>query len=279
MSPDSIDNIFVRSNRSGELIPMDNLLKVSEQATSSTLNRYNRMRAITISANLADDYTVGEALAYLENIVATELPDGVSIDYKGQSQLYQESGSSFMFIFAMALVITYLVLAAQFESWIHPLVIMLTVPLALVGAYIGLFLNGMSLNIYSQIGLVMLIGLAAKNGILIVEFANQLRDAGKAFTDALITAATQRLRPIVMTGFTTIFTALPLVLASGPGAESRAVIGMVIFAGVLFSTVLTLFVVPTIYYYMARNTTSPEARSKQLAAYEKDIPYQKGDTK
>jgi multidrug efflux pump len=137
----------------------------------------------------------------------------------------------------------------------------------------------MSLNIYSQIGLVMLIGLAAKNGILIVEFANQLRDAGKAFTDALITAATQRLRPIVMTGFTTIFTALPLVLASGPGAESRAVIGMVIFAGVLFSTVLTLFVVPTIYYYMARNTTSPEARSKQLAAYEKDIPYQKGDTK
>ena len=277
MSPSSIDNIFVRSATSGELIPMDNLLSVSEQATSSTLNRYNRMRAITISANLADDYTVGEALSYLENIVATELPDGVSIDYKGQSQLYQESGNSFIFIFAMALAITYLVLAAQFESWIHPLVIMLTVPLALVGAYIGLYLNGMSLNIYSQIGLVMLIGLAAKNGILIVEFANQLRDAGQEFTQALITAATQRLRPIVMTGFTTVFTALPLVLATGPGSESRAVIGMVIFGGVLFSTFLTLFVIPTIYYYMARNTTSPEARSKQLVAYEKDIPYQKGD--
>ena len=277
MSPSSIDNIFVRSATSGELIPMDNLLSVSEQATSSTLNRYNRMRAITISANLADDYTVGEALSYLENIVATELPDGVSIDYKGQSQLYQESGNSFIFIFAMALAITYLVLAAQFESWIHPLVIMLTVPLALVGAYIGLYLNGMSLNIYSQIGLVMLIGLAAKNGILIVEFANQLRDAGQEFTDALITASTQRLRPIVMTGFTTVFTALPLVLATGPGSESRAVIGMVIFGGVLFSTFLTLFVVPTIYYYMARNTTSPEALSQALEKQEADIPYKKGD--
>ena len=276
MSPSSIDNIFVRSASSGELIPMDNLLSVSEQATSSTLNRYNRMRAITISANLADDYTVGEALTYLENIVATELPDGVSIDYKGQSQLYQDSGNSFIFIFAMALAITYLVLAAQFESWIHPLVIMLTVPLALVGAYIGLYLNGMSLNIYSQIGLVMLIGLAAKNGILIVEFANQLRDAGQEFTDALITAATQRLRPIVMTGFTTVFTALPLVLAIGPGSESRAVIGMVIFGGVLFSTFLTLFVVPTIYYYMARNTTSPEALTQALEKQDADIPYKKG---
>ncbi|MFB0912335.1 MAG: efflux RND transporter permease subunit, partial [Glaciecola sp.] len=143
-SPSSIDNIYVRSDRTGQLIPMDNLLDISERATSNTLNRYNRMRAITISANLADGYTVGEALAFLENIVATELSGGVSIDYKGESQLYQESGSSFIFIFALALAITYLVLAAQFESWIHPLVIMLTVPLALVGAYIGLYLAGMS---------------------------------------------------------------------------------------------------------------------------------------
>ena len=276
-SPSSIDNIYVRSDRTGQLIPMDNLLDISERATSNTLNRYNRMRAITISANLADGYTVGEALAFLENIVATELSDGVSIDYKGESQLYQESGSSFIFIFALALAVTYLVLAAQFESWIHPLVIMLTVPLALVGAYVGLYLAGMSINIYSQIGLVMLIGLAAKNGILIVEFANQLRDAGVEFEEALKRASMLRLRPIVMTGFTTVFSALPLVLATGPGAESRAVIGMVIFAGVMFSAFMTLFIVPTAYAYLARGTGSPEKRARKLAELEAEVPYKKGE--
>ena len=276
-SPSSIDNIYVRSQRTNELIPMDNLLSIKEQATSNQLNRYNRMRAVTISANLADDYTVGEALAYLENIVATELPEEVSIDYKGESLLYQESGSSFLFIFALALAVTYLVLAAQFESWIHPLVIMFTVPLALVGAYVGLYLSGMSVNIYSQIGLVMLIGLAAKNGILIVEFANQLRDAGIEFEEALKRAAMLRLRPIVMTGFTTVFSALPLVLASGPGSESRAVIGMVIFAGVLFSAFMTLFIIPTAYSYLARGTGSPQKRTNKLNELEQEIPYKKGD--
>lgn len=277
-SPNSIDNIYVRSDRTGLLIPMDNVLNVREQATSNTLNRYNRMRAVTISANLADGYTIGEALTYLENIVATELPAEVSIDYKGESLLYQESGSSFIFIFMLALAITYLVLAAQFESWVHPLVIMFTVPLALVGAYVGLYLSGMTINIYSQIGLVMLIGLAAKNGILIVEFANQLRDAGMDFDDAIRRAATQRLRPIVMTGFTTVFSALPLVLASGPGAESRMVIGMVIFAGVMFSTFMTLFIVPTAYGYLARGTGSPEKRSRALDVLEEEVPYVKGES-
>lgn len=274
-SPDSIDNIYVRSDRSGKLIPLDNLLSVQEQATSNTLNRYNRKRAVTISANLADDYTVGEALTFLENVVATELPEAVSIDYKGESQLYQESGSSFVFIFALALMVTYLVLAAQFESWIHPFVIMLTVPLALVGAYVGLYLSGFSINIYSQIGLVMLIGLAAKNGILIVEFANQLRDAGTEFEEALKRASMLRLRPIVMTAFTTLFSALPLVLATGPGAESRAVIGMVIFAGVLFSVFMTLFIVPTAYSYLARNTGSPLKRTKLLESLIDDSPNDK----
>lgn len=275
-SPNSIDNIYVRSDRSGQLIPLDNLLTVREQATSNTLNRYNRMRAVTITANLADDYTVGEALSFLENIVATELPAEVSIDYKGESQLYQESGSSFVFIFALALAVTYLVLAAQFESWVHPFVIMLTVPLALVGAYIGLYLSGFSINIYSQIGLVMLIGLAAKNGILIVEFANQLRDAGTEFEEAVKRASMLRLRPIVMTAFTTLFSALPLVLATGPGAESRAVIGMVIFAGVLFSVFMTLFIVPTAYSYLARNTGSPLKRTKQLEKLTQETDYEKG---
>ncbi|MBT0585312.1 efflux RND transporter permease subunit [Alteromonas oceanisediminis] len=275
-SPRSIDNLYVRSQRTSELIPMDNLLSFDERATSSQLNRYNRMRSITISANLAEGYTVGEALAYLENIVKTELPDSVSIDYKGESQLYQESGNSFIFIFILALAITYLVLAAQFESWIHPWVIMLTVPLALLGAFVGLYLSNMSINIYSQIGLVMLIGLAAKNGILIVEFANQLRDAGEEFEMALRKASSMRLRPIVMTGFTTVFSALPLVLASGPGAESRMVIGMVIFAGVIVATFMTLFVVPTAYAWLARNTGSPLARAQKIEQLEEEIPYDKG---
>jgi multidrug efflux pump len=268
-SPQSIDNLYVRSDRSKELIPMDNLLSFEERATSSRLNRYNRMRSITISANLADGYTLGSALQYLRDIVKTELPATAAIDYKGESQLYQESGNSVLFVFMLALAITYLVLAAQFESWIHPLVIMLTVPLALVGAYIGLYIMGLTLNIYSQIGLVMLIGLAAKNGILIVEFANQLRDAGEEFEMALRRAAALRLRPIVMTGFTTVFSSLPLVLATGPGAESRTVIGVVILAGVLLATFLTLFVVPTAYYWLARNTGSPLQLSREVAALER----------
>ena len=276
-SPNSIENLYVRSSRTGELIPMDNLLTFEEQATSAQLNRYNRMRAVTISANLADGYTLGQALEYLENIVSTELPDNVSIDYKGESQLYQEAGNSFVYVFMLALAVTYLILAAQFESWVHPLVIMLTVPLALVGAYIGLFFSDMTINIYSQIGLVMLIGLAAKNGILIVEFANQLRDAGMEFEQALKRAAAQRLRPIVMTGFTTVFSALPLVLASGPGAESRMVIGMVIFSGVLVSAFMTLYVVPTAYSWLARNTGSPLMRTQEIEKLEKDIPYKKGE--
>lgn len=275
-SPNSIENIYVRSQRTQQLIPLDNLLTVTERATSNTLNRYNRMRAVTISANLADGYTVGEALAYLENIVVSELPPEVSIDYKGESQLVQESGSSFLFIFALALAVTYLVLAAQFESWIHPFVIMLTVPLALVGAYVGLYLAGFSINIYSQIGLVMLIGLAAKNGILIVEFANQLRDTGTEFDEAVKRASMLRLRPIVMTAFTTLFSALPLVLASGPGAESRSVIGMVIFSGVLFSVFMTLYIIPTAYSYLARNTGSPLKRTKKLASLSQTVPYKKG---
>lgn len=277
-SPSSIDNLYVRSQRTNELIPMDNLVTFTEQATSAQLNRYNRMRAITISANLAEGYTVGQALTYLEDIVRTELPDTVSIDYKGESQLYQEAGNSFIYVFALALAVTYLILAAQFESWVHPLVIMLSVPLALVGAYIGLYLSGISVNIYSQIGLVMLIGLAAKNGILIVEFANQLRDAGMVFEEALKKAATQRLRPIVMTGFTTIFSSLPLVLASGPGAESRMAIGMVIFSGVLVSAFMTLYVVPTAYLWLARHTNSPMMRSREVEHLDKTLPYKKGDS-
>lgn len=263
-SPDNIDNVYVRSRTTQELIPLSNLLTTRENATSSRLNRYNRLRSVTITANLVDDYTLGEALTFLKDIADEHLPEEVQIDYKGQSLLMKESGNSIFFIFVLALVITYLVLAAQFESFIHPFVILLTVPLALVGALAGLELMGMTLNIYSQIGIVMLIGLAAKNGILIVEFANQLRDKGETFEFALISAAQQRLRPIVMTTFTTVTSAIPLVLASGPGAESRMVIGVVIFAGVSLASIFTLFVVPGAYYWLCRNTGSPKAIEQAL---------------
>lgn len=263
-SPSDLDSVYVRSLRSGELIPLSNLVKVNEKATAGRLNRYNRMRSITIEANLAEGYTLGQALEFLNQVVEENISDNVSVDYKGQSALYKESGSSIVFVMMMALVVTYLVLAAQFESFIHPLVIMLAVPLAAVGALMGLKLTGMTLNIYSQIGLVMLIGLAAKNGILIVEFANQLRDKGEEFKTALVHAAKQRLRPIVMTSFSTIMSAVPLMIASGAGAESRSVIGVVIFFGVAFSTLLTLYVIPMAYYWIAKNTGSPQAVAKQL---------------
>jgi len=267
-SPDDIDNIYVRSRTSQELIPLSNLINLEENATSSRLNRYNRLRSITISANLADGYVLGDALDFLNSVVDEHLPETTQVDYKGQSLLLKESGGSMLFIFALALLLTYLILSAQFESFIHPFVILLTVPLALVGALAGLEFMGMSLNIYSQIGIVMLIGLAAKNGILIVEFANQLRDKGFAFEEALINAAKQRLRPIVMTTFTTVTSAIPLVLASGPGAESRMVIGVVIFAGVSLASLFTLFVVPGAYYWLCRNTGSPQKIAQEIEKQE-----------
>ncbi len=267
-SPDDIDNIYVRSRTSQELIPLSNLINLEENATSSRLNRYNRLRSITISANLVDDYALGDALDFLNRVVDEDLPEAVQVDYKGQSMLLKESGSSILFVFGLALLLTYLILSAQFESFIHPFVILLTVPLALVGALAGLELMGMSLNLYSQIGIVMLIGLAAKNGILIVEFANQLRDKGLSFENALINAAQQRLRPIVMTTFTTVTSAIPLVLASGPGAESRMVIGVVIFAGVSLASLFTLFVVPGAYYWLCRNTGSPQKIAQEIEKHE-----------
>ncbi|MFT5162871.1 MAG: multidrug efflux pump, partial [Alteromonadaceae bacterium] len=269
-SPSAIDNVYVRSATTAELIPLSNLMKITENATSSRLNRYNRLRSITISANLADGFSLGEALDSLNALVKQELPANALVDYKGQSQMLVESGSSMAFVFVLALLITYLVLAAQFESFIHPFVILLAVPLALVGALSGLYFAGMSINIYSQIGLIMLIGLAAKNGILIVEFANQLRDAGKEFEQALIEASTHRLRPIIMTSFTTIMSSLPLVMASGPGAESRMVIGLVILTGVSVATVMTLFVVPSAYYWLCRHTGSPLRLSRQLESYKQN---------
>jgi len=263
-TPTDLSNLYVRSQRSNQLIPLANLVALEEMADSTTLNRYNRVRAITIEANLADGLALGDALAYLDGLVREHLPGNVIVDYKGQSQDFKATGESILFVLVLGALIVYLVLAAQFESWIHPLVIMLTVPLAMGGALLGLYLTGLSLNLYSQIGLIMLVGLSAKNGILIVEFANQLRDAGKEFHQALLEATEVRFRPIVMTGITTAAGSAPLLLSSGAGSETRTVIGTVILYGVLAATLFTLFIVPVAYDLLARHTGSPGQLQRHL---------------
>jgi len=263
-TPRSLQNVYVRSDTTQKLIPLTNFVKLEERAGSRSLARYNRVRAITIEANLADGLSLGAALDHLEKLARENLPESVVIDYKGQSLDYKNAGASIWFIFALGAVIVFLVLAAQFESFVHPMVIMFTVPLAVGGGLLGLWLTGGTLNIYSQIGLIMLVGLAAKNGILIVEFANQLRDQGRSFDEALYEAAQVRLRPILMTGITTAAGAVPLILSFGAGAETRLVIGVVVIFGVIAATFLTLFVVPAAYSLLARGTSSPEAVSRQL---------------
>lgn len=263
-SPRALDNIQVRSARTGELIPLASLVTLSDFAGASTLNRFDRIRAITIEANLADGYPLGEALAYLEEIAAELLPEEAQTNVAGASRDFQQASGATAFLLILGALVVFLVLAAQFESLIHPFVIMLTVPLAMSGALLALLLSGQSLNIYSQVGLVLLIGLAAKNGILIVEFANQLRDEGQAFRAALIEASVTRLRPILMTAVTTMAGAIPLIVSTGPGAESRLVIGTVIMAGVGSATLFTLFVVPVAYDLLARHTGSPGAVKRQL---------------
>jgi multidrug efflux pump len=263
-SPRALDNIQVRSARTGELIPLASLVSLSDFAGASTLNRFDRIRAITIEANLADGYPLGEALAYLEESAAELLPEEAQTNVAGASRDFQQASGATAFLLILGALVVFLVLAAQFESLIHPFVIMLTVPLAMSGALLALLLSGQSLNIYSQVGLVLLIGLAAKNGILIVEFANQLRDEGQAFRAALIEASVTRLRPILMTAVTTMAGAIPLIISTGPGAESRLVIGTVIMAGLGSATLFTLFVVPVAYDLLARYTGSPGAVKRQL---------------
>jgi multidrug efflux pump len=259
-------NIYVRSERSGELVPLSNLTRMEGQAGPSQLNRYNRLRAVTITAGLAPGYTLGEALDHLEDIVRSELPATAQLDYRGESLELKESSGALYFTFGVALFVVFLVLAAQFESFVHPLIIMVTVPLAVAGGLFGLWLCGLTLNIYSQIGIIMLVGIAAKNGVLIVEFINQLRDAGREFHTAVVEAARIRFRPVVMTSFATVMGSIPLILASGPGAASRMHLGVVIFSGVSLATLFTLFIVPTVYDLCARHTGSPSAVAQQLDA-------------
>lgn len=265
-SPMELNNIFVRSERTRQLVPLANLVKMEEFADSGSLNRYNRMRSITFDAELASGYSLGEAVEYMEDLVRTSLPSSAVIGYKGNALKLKEASSSSGLVFALALLIAFLVLAAQFESFVHPLTIMLTVPVAVAGALLGLRWMGLNQSIYSQIGLIMLIGLAAKNGILIVEFINQLRDEGMAFRDAILRASEQRLRPIVMTALATVMGALPLMLGHGAGYETRMVVGVVIVFGVSLATVVTLYLVPMAYALIAQRTGSIGDVSRELDA-------------
>jgi multidrug efflux pump len=269
-TPADLAAIQVRA-RDGALIPLSNLVTLKDTAEAGSLNRFNRLRAITISMGLAPGYRMGDAIQWLEQTVREELPEQAQIDWKGESREYHQAGGAVLLTFTLALLVVYLVLAAQFESFIHPFVIMLTVPLGVLGALIGLWITGGTLNLFSQIGIVMLVGLAAKNGILIVEFANQLRDEGRNVHQAIVESAGVRLRPILMTSIATMVGAVPLVLAGGPGSASRATIGIVVIFGVGFSTLLSLFVVPAFYALLAPYTRSPEAVAHELLEQENTV--------
>jgi hydrophobe/amphiphile efflux-1 (HAE1) family protein len=261
--PESISKVFVRSKNNEKLISVSNLVEYSEEGKSPFLARYNRQKAVTISARLVGDYSLDEALKFLIGVVEKNTPQA-KIAYKGESEEYKKTNNELYVIFALALITAYLAMCAQFESWRHPLTIMLTVPLAILGGLLGLLVVGSSLNVYSQIALVILIGLAAKNGILIVEFTNQLRKEGKKLEDAIVEASTIRLRPILMTSLSTIFGVIPLIIGSGPGAASRLTVGITIFGGMLFSTFFTLFVIPTIYSIIGKNEKNIDAVEVEL---------------
>jgi multidrug efflux pump len=253
--PLNLRMLYVRAEN-GELVQLDNLVRVVETSTPPQLYRFNRFVSATVSANLADGYTIGDGLEEMDRVADEVLDDSFSTDVSGPSKEFRESSNSLIFAFLFALVLIYLVLSAQFESFKDPLIIMFTVPLALFGALLTLWTFDFTLNIFSQIGIIMLIGLVTKNGILIVEFANQRKAQGMSVNDAIYGAAVARFRPILMTSLSTILGILPIALGLGAGAESRVPMGAAVIGGLTFATILTLFVIPAIYTYL----TSKEAR-------------------
>lgn len=269
-APDDINNLFVRG-RADQMIPLSSLVRVNEGIAPRELNHFGQRRAVTIRSNLAPGYTLGEALQFMQQSADKHFKSGYAADLNGQSREFRDSSSSLALTFALALAFIYLVLSAQFESFKDPFIIMLTVPLGMAGALAALLLAGASLNVYSQIGLVTLIGLITKNGILIVEFANQLQLKGRSVHDAVVEASALRLRPILMTTFAMVFGALPLAYAHGAGAETRQQIGWVIVGGLSVGTFLTLFVIPTVYSYLARrhvpDTEAPAAAPSPSSAH------------
>jgi multidrug efflux pump len=263
-SEERLDGVYVRA-RGGELVPLSNVVTLRDRATARELGRFNKLRAITLQGSVAPGYTLGAALTFLED-AARGSPEILAVGYRGESQAFKQTGGSIWLIFAITVFVIYLLLAAQFESFIHPAIIISAVPLAVAGGVFGLWLCGMTINLFSQIGIVMLVGLSAKNGVLIIEFANQLRDQGQTVDAAIREAAVRRLRPIVMTTLATVAGAVPLAIASGAGAGARSAIGVVVVFGVSLATAVTLYVVPVLYRWLAPRTSSPQTISRRLAA-------------
>ncbi|MBV5314130.1 MAG: efflux RND transporter permease subunit [Prolixibacteraceae bacterium] len=263
--PFDLSSVYVR-NRRGELVQVDNLVQVKYNSSLPQLYRFNRYVSATVSANPASGYTLGQSIEAMNRIAAEVLDDTYSTSLSGPSRDFAESSNTLLFAFALALVLIYLILAAQFESFRDPMVIMFTVPLAVAGALISLILFGQTVNIFSQIGMIMLIGIVTKNGILIVEFANQKKEAGASLINAALEASTQRFRPILMTSLATVLGALPIALALGAGAKSRVSMGIVIIGGLMFALVLTLYVIPALYTYFSaigkKHTLAPELEDK-----------------
>ena len=250
INKNNLDNIFIKSPTSNSLIPLSNLVTYDETSTSNSLKRINRMPSTIFSASLLPGYPLGDALEELTTLARNNLPSNASVSFTGASKEYFESGNSLLVTILFAILIVYLVLSAQFESFKNPLTIMFTVPIALTAGLYTLFLTGTSLNVYSQIGFLMLIGLIAKNGILVVEFANQLRNEGYSIDDAIIESSLTRLRPVLMTTISTLLGAIPLVLSSGAGAESRYSMAIVVFGGITLSALITLYLIPALYRFI-----------------------------
>ncbi|MEO7082357.1 MAG: efflux RND transporter permease subunit, partial [Flavobacteriales bacterium] len=254
--PLDLTSAYVRNNK-GELVQMDNLVHLEMRSNPPQLFRYNRYVSATVSANPAEGKTLGDGNAAMDRIAKETLPSNFSTSLAGVSKEFAESSSSLVFAFLLALVLIYLILAAQFESWVDPLIVMFTVPLAMAGALLSLSLGGHTLNIFSEIGIIVLIGLVTKNGILIVEFANQRQEHGLLRTAAVADSAKQRFRPILMTTLAMALGALPIALGLGAASKSRVPLGIVIIGGLLFSLVLTLFIVPALYSWMASGSDEP----------------------
>ena len=261
--PIDVRSLYVR-NGSGQMIQLDNLIRLDERTTPPSLFRFNRFVSATVSASLTDGKTIADGIEAMDAIAKEVLDDGFYTQLAGPSKDFDESSSSLLFAFSLAILLVYLVLAAQFESFIDPFIIMFTVPLALAGAVLSLWYFGQTLNIFSQIGIIMLVGLVAKNGILIVEFANQRKEQGLNRLEAIKDAAVARFRPILMTSLSTVLGVLPIALALGAGSESRVSMGIAVIGGLLFSTLLTLFVIPAIYAYLS----SKEGKRKMLTSEE-----------
>jgi multidrug efflux pump len=264
---DDLNNLYVRAS-SGSLIPLANVVTTSIHGDTPSRNRTDRQRSITLTAELAPGYTVAKAIQFYRDQAGAHPSNGVGYDWGGQARDYLQASGGVGAAFGLSLLLVFLVLAAQFESWLNPAIIMLTVPVAIFGGLFGLLMAGSSINTYSEIGLIILVGIAAKNGILIVEFANQLRDQGKSVSEAVKEAAALRLRPIIMTSIAAAMGSIPLVFASGAGAGSRQTIGVVIAFGAIFATLLTLFALPVLYNMVARYTRSPHWTENQIKALE-----------